>query len=44
MKNGVDYKKNRVAQRFTYLFLVDMKMCCSLVIVLHIIVIILHYF
>ena len=33
MKNGVAYKKNRVAQKCTYLFSVDLKMCCSLVII-----------
>ena len=44
MKNGVSYKKNGVAQKCTYLFSVDIKMCCSLVIILYIIMIILHYF
>ena len=33
MKNGAAYKKNRVAQKCTYLFSIDLKMCCSLVII-----------
>ena len=48
MKNGVAYKKNCVTEKCTYLFSVDMKMCCSLVIILHIIMIntsgLLNYF
>ena len=43
MKNRVAIK-DRVAQKCSYLFLVDKKMCCSLVIILHIIMIMLHYF